>query len=83
MNDDDHGRLNLPGVEFELETEPGKISHRHQYKLAYHQLQGVKAKMNEMLQKGYIQESFFAWNSPVLVVKKSDQSFRFIFDARG
>jgi hypothetical protein len=42
----------------------------------------LKEELNEMIELGVVEPSYSDWNSPVLLVKKSDGTYRFCFDDR-
>eukprot|EP00121_Abeoforma_whisleri_P002833 Awhi_evm1s2549 len=83
VDDDDQGKLEIPGVELEINTEEGKISRRSQFRLSYAQTEGLKENIKQMFKNGFLQESNSDWQSPVMVVKKSDNTWRFVIDLRG
>jgi hypothetical protein len=79
----------LPGmppdrdVEFTIELQPdtAPIS-RWSYKMTHKELAELKIQLKELLDKGYIHPSSSPWGSPVMFVKKKDQSLRLCVDYR-
>ena len=71
------------GVEFTndliLGTEPISIP---PYRMAPAELRELKAQLEELLSKGFIQLSISPWGAPVLFVKKKDRSLRLCIDYR-
>jgi hypothetical protein len=70
-------------VEFTIELHPGiaPIS-RRPYKMTPKELVELKVQLKELLDKGYIRQSFSPWGCPALFVKKNDQSLRLCVDYR-
>ena len=52
------------------------------YRLPHSQRQVAADLVQDMLQEGIIQESYSPWNSPLLLVKKKDKSYRVVIDFR-
>ena len=50
------------------------------YRMAPTKLREIKAQIQELLDKGFIQPSSFLWGSPVLFVKKKYGSMRMCID---
>ena len=66
-------------IEFELGTGP--IS-KAPYRMALAELKELKAQLQDLRDKGFIQPSIFPWGAPVLFVQKKDGSMRFCIDYR-
>ena len=70
-------------VEFTIDlitgTEPISIP---PYRIAIVELRELKAQLEELLSKGFIQSSISLWGAPVLFVKKKDGSLRLCIDYR-
>ena len=60
-------------------TEPISIP---PYRMAPAELRELKAQLEELLSKGFIQPSISPWGAPVLFVKKKDRSLRLCIDYR-
>ena len=52
------------------------------YRLPHSQRQIAEGLVQDMLKEGIIQESYSPWNSPLLLVKKKDNSYRVVIDFR-
>ena len=50
------------------------------YKYAYHHRDEIEKQVNELLQTGAIKESVSPFSSPVILVKKEDDSWRMCVD---
>ena len=70
-------------VEFTIDLIPGiePIS-IPPYRMAPAKLRELKAQLEELLSKGFIQQSISPWGAPVLFVKKKDGSLRLCIDYR-
>ena len=70
-------------VEFTIDlipgTEPISIP---PYRMAPAELRELKAKLEELLSKGFIRPSISPWGAPILFVKKKDGSLRLCIDYR-
>ena len=70
-------------VEFAIDlipgTEPISIP---PYRMAPAELRELKARLEELLSKGFIRPSISPWGAPVLFVKKKDGSLRMCIDYR-
>ena len=70
-------------VEFTIDliprTEPISIP---PYRMAPAELRELKAQLEELLSKGFIQSSISSWGAPVLFVTKKDGSLRLCIDYR-
>ena len=70
-------------VEFTIDliprTEPISIP---PYRMAPAELRKLKAQLEELLSKGFIQPSISPWGDPVLFVKKKDGSLQLCIDYR-
>ena len=58
-------------------TEPISIP---PYRMSPAELRELKAQLEELLSKGFIQSSISPWGAPVLFVKKKDGSLRLCID---
>jgi len=78
----------ITAVEYEIRLEPGtEPVNAWPYRLPESQKREVRKQIEELKRGGFIKESNYAWNSPLLVVpKKSDASgekrWRLVFDYR-
>ena len=59
------------------ETEPISIP---PYRMAPAELRELKARLEELLSKGFIRPSISPWGAPVLFLKKKDGSLRLCID---
>ncbi|KAH0728169.1 hypothetical protein KY284_004034 [Solanum tuberosum] len=59
-------------IDLEPSTRPISIP---PYRMASAKLRGLKAQIQELLDKGFISHSVFPWGAPVLFVKKNDDIF--------
>ena len=79
----------LPGmppdreIEFLIELLPdtAPISKRP-YRMPPNDLEEIKQKIKELLEKGYIRPSSSPWGAPVLLVEKKDGTLRMVVDYR-
>ena len=70
-------------VEFTIELEPGTAPiSKAPYRMAPAEMKELKAQLDELLEKGYIQPSASPWGAPVLFVKKKDGTLRLCVDYR-
>lgn len=74
-------RVNTGQMEINL-IDPQKIVKRNPYRLAPSEKQVVREKVQELLAAGIIRESTSAFSSPILLVKKKDNSDRMCVDYR-
>ena len=66
-----------------IETDPNAPPvHLPFYRQAPHIRDETQKLVKEMLQDGIIEPSFSVWNSPVVLVRKKDNTFRFAVDFR-
>ena len=66
-----------------IETDPNAPPvHLPFYRQAPHIRDETQKLVKEMLQDGIIEPSFSVWNSPVVLVRKKDNTFRFAVDYR-
>ena len=70
-------------IEFLIELMPGTrpISKRP-YRMPANDLEEIKKKIKELLEKGYIRRSSSPWGALVLLVEKKDGSLRMVVDYR-
>ena len=66
----------------ELLPGTGPISKRP-YRMPAKDLEEIKKKIKELLDKGFIRPSSSPWGSPILLVEKKDGSLRMVVDYRG
>ena len=73
----------LPGlpperyVEFVIELKPGTAPiSRRSYRMPPNELAELKTKLQDLLEKGFIQPSSSPWGCPAIFVKKKDQTRR-------
>ena len=64
-------------IDLILEIEPISIP---SYRMAPTELRDLKAKLEELLSKGFIRPSISPWGAPVLFMKKKDGSLRLCID---
>ncbi|KAL0534504.1 hypothetical protein IC582_028795 [Cucumis melo] len=79
----------LPGlpphreIEFAIELEPGTVAiSRAPYRMAPAELKELKVQLQELHDKGLIRPNVSPWGTPVLFVKKKDESMRLCIDYR-
>ena len=75
----------LPGmppdqdIEFLIELLPVTVPiSKRPYRMTANDLEEIKKKIKELLEKGYIRPSSSPWGAPVLLVEKKDGSLRWI-----
>lgn len=69
-------------VEVDIKTIDDVPVHRPPYRVSPKQLEIINTQVEEMLNNGVIRESKSAYASPVVLVQKPDQSWRFCVDYR-
>ena len=70
-------------VEFTIDLIPGtKPISNPPYRMPPAELRELKAQLEELLSKGFIQPSISPWGAPVLFVKKKDRSLWLCIDYR-
>ncbi len=74
------GRTNL--IQHHIETEPGIVVRSRLYRLPEHKKKVVQSELEAMLEMGVIEESRSDWESPIVLVPKTDGSVRFCVDYR-
>lgn len=65
-----------------IETADAKPIKQRQYPLSPYLLGHFNRELDRMLELGVVEPSQSAWSSPVLLVKKKDDTYRFCFDGR-
>jgi O-acetyl-ADP-ribose deacetylase (regulator of RNase III) len=70
------------GFEHEIKLSDNTPVSSPQYPIPYHLRDVVRAQLDLLLKQGVIRPSKSPWNSPILLVKKKNNSYRFITDAR-
>lgn len=69
------------GVEHRITTNSSPIKQRY-YPVSPVMQKHIDAELDKMLEMDVIERSTSAWSSPILLVKKKDNSFRFCVDFR-
>ena len=77
---DQLGRTSL--VQHVIDTGDAMPIKQRPYRVSPDVKKEIDRQVDEMLEKGIIQESISPWSSPVVLVKKKDGSFRFCVDFR-
>ena len=70
-------------VEHEIHTGDALPIYKKPYRVSHAEREIIQKQVEEMLENGIIRHSSSEWSSPVILVKKHDQSYRFICDYRG
>ena len=74
------GNTNLVTCELKLTTDqPVRV---HQYPVPYSQMDKVEEEVDQMLKMGVIEPASSPYNSPIVLVKKKDDTTRFCTDYR-
>jgi hypothetical protein len=68
-------------IEHVIDTWDAKPFKIRQYPMSPY-VHKLKEELNEMIELGVVEPSYNDWNSPVLLFKKSDGTYRFCFDDR-
>ena len=74
------GRTHL--IEYQIEADRSQPVHVRPYRVSPQQRADIIKQAKSMLDAGIIEPSRSAWNSPIILVKKKDGSFRFVTDLR-
>ena len=77
---DQLGRTSL--VQHVIDTGDAMPIKQRPYRVSPDVKKEIDRQVDEMLEKGIIQESVSSWSSPVVLVKKKDGSYRFCVDFR-
>ena len=78
--EDQLGRTSL--VQHVIDTSDAMPIKQRPYRVSPDVKKEIDRQVDEMLEKGIIQESVSPWSSPVVLVKKKDGSYRFCVDFR-
>ena len=65
-----------------INTGPHLPIHSRVYRTDPVKQQHLRTTINDMLYHGQIEKSYASWSSPVLLVKKKDDTYRFVVDYR-
>ena len=77
---DDIGRTNL--AHHHITTTTQDPIHRRAYRTSPTMKAEIQEQVDDLLRRGIIEESFSPWSSPIVMVKKKDNTFRFCVDYR-
>ena len=80
LSDSELGRTSL--VQHVIDTGDATPIKQMPYRTSPEGKQEIDRQVNNMLERGIVQESVSAWSSPVVLVKKKDCSMRFCVDYR-
>ena len=80
LSDSELGRTSL--VQHVIDTGDATPIKQMPYRISPEGKQEIDRQVNNMLERGIVQESVSAWSSPVVLVKKKDGSMRFCVDYR-
>ena len=80
FSDDQLGRTSL--VQHTIDTGDAMPIKQRPYRTTPENKQEIDRQVNDMLQRGVIQESISPWSSPVVLVKKKNGEMRFCIDFR-
>ena len=69
-------------ITHDIVTEPGRWVKLRPYRIPEARRQVIREEVQRMLGLGVIEESHSAWSSPIVLVKKTDGSWRFCNDFR-
>lgn len=69
-------------VEHVIDTGDAPAVHSRPYRVSPRERQIINEQIEEMLDNGVIEQSTSNWSSPVVLVKKKDQTYRFCVDYR-
>ena len=69
-------------LEHQILTDNSKPIHENPYPSAYKQKEILRSQITEMPNDGVIEPSSSPWSSPVILVKKKDNTWRFCVDFR-
>ena len=68
-------------MDLAIEIVPGIVPmSRAPYRMTPRELKELKSQLQELLDKGFIRPSVSPWGSPVLFVKKKDDTLRMCID---
>ena len=73
----------ITNIVHELNTPPGAVSYIPQYRLAKTSQDAVQEQIKDLLKFKIIKECTSPFNSPILMIRKPDKTFRMCVDMRG
>lgn len=79
-NKDQIGRTNL--CELSISLIDNNPIHQHLYRVSHQEREIIKNQVEEMMRRGVIRESNSAYASPVVLVRKKNDEWRFCVDYR-
>ena len=73
----------MKNLEHRIVTDNARPVSRKPYQIPYAWNNEVKKQIQQMLENGILHPSSSPWNAPVILVRKKDNSMRFVCDFRG
>ena len=77
---DDIGQTDF--IQHHISTTAETPIHQRAYRTSPKMRVEIQTQVNELLDRGIVEESFSPWASPIVMVKKKDNTFRFCVDYR-
>ncbi|RDY10819.1 hypothetical protein CR513_04593, partial [Mucuna pruriens] len=82
-NEVPHGLPPLRGIEHQIDLVPGcPIPNKPVYRTNPEETKEIPKQVNELLQKGFVRESFNPCSVPIILVPKKDGTWRMCVDSR-